>query len=138
MSEQASNVLVIRDCHPSVFGVLLTFLYSGTLSDGMLAQHNAQDVLIAADRFQIAPLREAVEAYLFKQLDASNAILMWQLAVGTNAVQLQAACMHFILINFGDIVKLTEIECTDVRQAIFDACFEKMESLIKDDASTTN
>lgn len=136
MSEQASNVLVIHDCQPSVFDVLLSFLYSGTLRDGMLTQHTAQDVLIAADRFQIVSLREATEAYLHKQLDASNAILMWQLAVGTNAVQLQTACMHFILINFGDIVKLTEIECTDVRHAIFNACFEKIETWIKDSVST--
>ena len=135
MSEQASNVLVIHDCQPSVFDVLLSFLYSGTLRDGMLTQHTAQDVLIAANRFQIASLRVATEAYLQKQLDASNAILMWQLAVGTNAVQLQTACMHFILINFGDIVKLTGIECQDARLAILDACFEKIESWIKDSVS---
>ena len=136
MKEQTSNVLVIHDCQPSVFDVLLTFLYSGTLRDGMLTQNTAQDVLIAADRFQIASLRVATEAYLQKQLDASNAILMWQLAVGTNAVQLQTACMHFILINFGDIVKLTGIECQDARLAIFDACFKKIESWIKDSVST--
>lgn len=136
MSEQASNVLVIHDCHPSVFDVLLSFLYSGTLRDGMLTQHTAQDVLIAADRFQIAPLRVATEAYLQKQLDASNAILMWQLAVGTNAVQLQTECMYFILINLGDIVKLTGVECTDGRLAIFDACFEKIETCINDSVST--
>ena len=136
MREQTSNVLVIHDCQPSVFDVLLTFLYSGTLRDGMLTQHTAQDVLIAANRFQIASLCVATEAYLQKQLDASNAILMWQLAVGTNAVQLQTACMHFILINFGDIVKLTRIECADVRYAIINACFEKIESWIKDSVST--
>ena len=128
MVEQTSNKLVIRNCKPSVFNVVITFLYSGKLVEGMLTQDNAQDVLFASDRFQITHLHKATEAYLKTQLHVSNAILMWQLAIATNAKHLEQACIHFILLNCSDLVQCKEFECKQSRSILVDAFFKKMDT----------
>ena len=126
MRERQSNELVIEECRPAVFRIVIRFLYGGEVRE-LLTQDTAQDVLMAAERFQVAQLKETVEAYLSRQLDASNARQMRELAQRANAARLERVCAHFELRNLsqfvgdGDVPAMTESECLAVVARLFDA-----------------
>jgi hypothetical protein len=107
VSEQHSNKLEIKECRLPVFRIVHRFLYGGLVAQ-LLSQDIAQEVLMAADRFQLPLLKGVVEAFLSRQLDASNALSMRALAKMANAVALEQVCTIFALRNLSKVVKAHE------------------------------
>lgn len=104
MLEQRTNEVRVKDCRLSIFRIILYFLYSGKTTDGMLTPDTAQDVLVAADRYQVLPLVATVETYLSQQLDVSNALLMWTWAGSKELFELKTASMNYMLCHLSSIV----------------------------------
>ena len=104
MLEQRTNKVRVKDCSLSTFRIIRYFLYSGKTTDGMLTPDTAQEVLVVADRYQVLPLVATVETYLSKQLDVSNALLMWTWAGSKELFELKTASMNYMLCHLSSIV----------------------------------
>ena len=102
MKEQTSSEPIeIKDCRAPVFKLILRFLYGGQVT---LSADNAQEVLMAADRFQIPQLKRLVESYLSGVVDPANALDIRALARHANSEPLEKACTRFALHNLGAVV----------------------------------
>jgi hypothetical protein len=101
MVEQTSNEIEIKECRLPVFEIVLRFLYGGQVE---LCIDTAQEVLMAAERFQIVELKRVAEAYFSRQLDSANALDMRTLAHHANSPALEQACTHYILQHLSSVV----------------------------------
>ena len=78
MQETKTRQVIIADIEPAVFKQLLHYIYSGRAPDLRLDQM-AQSLLLAADKYDIADLKEECLALLRSRITVDNAIntLMW-------------------------------------------------------------
>jgi BTB/POZ domain len=86
MTEAASRRIVLHDTPPDLFTVFLQFLYCGRLGGGpldsscCLSVGQLADLLLLADRYEVADLVTAVEAVLIRRLDEGSAHALLGLA----------------------------------------------------------
>eukprot|EP00028_Trichosphaerium_sp_Am-I-7-wt_P002978 CAMPEP_0168539732 /NCGR_PEP_ID=MMETSP0405-20121227/22015_1 /TAXON_ID=498012 /ORGANISM="Trichosphaerium sp, Strain Am-I-7 wt" /LENGTH=114 /DNA_ID=CAMNT_0008569375 /DNA_START=413 /DNA_END=757 /DNA_ORIENTATION=- len=78
---------------PEVFEVVLTFLYSNTLTQ---TDGNMLEVLIASDRYLLGELKLLTEDVLLRAVNADNARTLYDAAVDVSANRLIAKCKKML------------------------------------------
>lgn len=105
-AEASSRQAVISDIRPEVFEVVLKFLYSN--DNPYDIQEDAEDVLIAADRFGIKDLVRYCEWYLTEKITQENYIKRLQLADTYSCKQLMKSVVTFMKENYKLLAKSVE------------------------------
>ena len=97
MAEAQNRTIDIVDIKPEVFRQLLQFLYTGKANkepDGM-----AENLLAAADKYQVELLKEECAELLAKKLNVANAVRLLVRAHLHNSTSLLSATLLFIKRN---------------------------------------
>merc|ERR1719334_1459955 len=69
MKETITNEVQIDDIKPEVMAEMLLFIYAGKTSNGCMNVDMAKDLFIAADKYQIDPLKNCCENQLVRLLN---------------------------------------------------------------------
>lgn len=93
--------LTIKQLKTSILKEILRFLYTGCIKN---LQENAQDLLLAANKFLIIDLKKICEIELFKSLKVDNVIEILSLAESQNAVNLEKQAIDFIIKNKHEVL----------------------------------
>jgi hypothetical protein len=100
MVEAQNRRIVLHDVSPLVFDLFLRFVYGGLacMQVPMLSVDQLADLLLLADRYEMADLVGAVEAVLLPQLDEDNAGALLGLAdqLGTPVFRLRHAAFDYL------------------------------------------
>lgn len=94
--ESRSRIIEVSDIKPEVFQQLLQYLYTGTAKE--LAKM-AEDLLAAADKYQVDLLKEECAALLAKKLRLDNVIRVLVLAHLHSCPDLYQSSLNFIAKN---------------------------------------
>ena len=111
MQENSSNQVEIDDIYPNVVKVMLTYIYTGRVSN---ISEVAYDLFYAADKYQLDQLKTLCEEQLSKNLKVENAARIIQLAHMHNAPLLKRNTLQFIS-DHGAEVRATK-EWEEVKQ----------------------
>ena len=101
MQEKNTNQTEIKDMTPSVFRALLRFIYTGHCQVGNLAEQ----LLIAADKYDIQDLKEICAKELRKNLTANNAVDLLILSDLHQTNDLKEGAIRFINKNAPAVMK---------------------------------
>jgi len=96
MKESISGVINIQDIEPEVFKDLLDFIYTGSAPN---IEENAQDLLIAADKYDLELLKTCCEKEFTSTLAMDNLMEYLKLADWTHATALKKTILSFISKN---------------------------------------
>ncbi|CAG5101214.1 Similar to spopla: Speckle-type POZ protein-like A (Danio rerio) [Cotesia congregata] len=102
LDEKKSNQVFITDITADTFQKLLEFIYTDEVSD---LNAIAEDLLEAADKYQILSLKEMCEVSLCKSLEPENAIRRMDLADRHNAPYLLEYVTKCIIADPGKIIE---------------------------------
>ncbi|XP_044574733.1 speckle-type POZ protein B-like [Cotesia glomerata] len=105
MTEKKTNKIDIVDLSPTIFEKILEFVYTDEVTN--LDAH-AQDLLEAADKYQIDLLKDICQESICKTLTQENALKFLVLADFYNADHLLKFTINFILINMNNVMKSQE------------------------------
>jgi speckle-type POZ protein len=92
MQENKTNETEIEDVTPAAFKALLQFIYTGHCEVGMLAE----ELLVAANKYDIQDLKQMCDKELRKKLTVDNAVDLLFLSELHQANDLRDGAMHFI------------------------------------------
>ncbi|XP_039271988.2 kelch-like protein 10 [Styela clava] len=87
---------------PEMMSSLLNFAYTGQV---VITAHNVQELLPAADQFQIMFVKEKCCSFLKRQLSATNCVGIRKYAEWFFCAKLQKAATEYILNNFEEMSK---------------------------------
>ena len=104
MKEKEANEVEIEDMEPGVFRKMLQFIYTNDCDVG----EDAEELLIAADRYDVKDLKEICEEELKSNLTLDNALRLFLLSDAHNAAKLRRNAILFIKRNKRDVVKQPE------------------------------
>jgi BTB/POZ domain/MATH domain len=104
MKEKKVSEVEIEDMEPAVFQKMLRFIYT---NDCKFSEHT-EELLMAADRYDIKDLKELCEEELKSQLTLDNALRLFLLSDAHNAGILRRNAILFINRNKRDVVKQPE------------------------------
>ena len=92
--EALESRVEITDIEANVFEQMLNFIYTGAVPS--LNQQTAEELLVAADKYQLDELKLFCESYLCTQLSVASAPNLFLLAEGINAPKLQESALKLI------------------------------------------
>ena len=117
MQESKTGEVFIQDIEKdSIFCQLLHFVYSGRISDP-LTESTAQQLLAAADRYDIQDLKAECAKFLLVYVNETNASKMFELADAFHVKNLKEECEHILLWNIQTINVLNLIIWADLHSA---------------------
>ncbi|XP_057340499.1 speckle-type POZ protein B-like [Microplitis mediator] len=105
MKESSEREITISDIEPEIFKNILYSIYTDEVTE---LDENAEDLLEAADRFQLLSLKEMCEESLCKSVTVERAITILTLAKRHNAKQLVDFVAGFIVKNGDKVVATPE------------------------------
>jgi speckle-type POZ protein len=129
MKKKPRQHIDILDMEPSIFEVLLHFIYTDSLPVDSEASENErmQHLLVAADRYGLERLRVMCEAKLCQGIDVQTVATTLALAEQHHCVQLKNACLRFVVspdvlpaVMKTDGYKHLAVSCQFVVQEILD------------------
>jgi len=91
MQEASQARVQISDIQPSTLTALLKYLYTGDF-DG----DQSDGLLVAADKYDLQPLRQACESHLIRSLTKDNVVDLILLADRHNAAGLKTAALEYV------------------------------------------
>lgn len=94
--------VVIADVSPPVMREVIKYLYTGEVA---LDMDNAEEILVASVRYQIASLRQATESWLAKAVSLHNVRRVLALATTHGCAGLRDACLCYMLRNLPELMK---------------------------------
>ncbi|CAL5011200.1 unnamed protein product [Urochloa decumbens] len=103
LREQRDQRITIKDIQPDVFRALLHFIYTDSMLPSMddLDREEwkelIQQLLVAADRYDVQGLKSVCENALCERLDVETVAAMLALADQQNCNKLKSACIDFII-----------------------------------------
>lgn len=100
MKERNQNTVEIKDIKYKILQELFRYMYTGTVNN---IEKIVDELLIAADKYNVEGLKSLCEDIVCNELDENNAIFYLQLAVVNNSerIKLQAIkCISFCLEGF--------------------------------------
>lgn len=100
MKESVVNVVEIQGISESIFDIILSFIYTGNVVADL---EDIQDLIIAANMFQITSLKEACSSYLQKRIDCDNCIGLFEFADVYECPELKKLAKVFIMEKFVDV-----------------------------------
>lgn len=110
MKENKENEVTIPDINPKIFKKVLDFIYTDKVDD---INSSAEELLEAADKYQLQRLKEMCEHSLFKILNAANAIRIMILADLHNAAQLEEFAINYVATNLIEFKNTEEYEALE-------------------------
>jgi speckle-type POZ protein len=109
--EHESNFVKIEDIDSDVFKVFLRYLYSGQVHQ---LDEMVSDLLAAADKYDVQPLREICIQHMAKNISADNAVDMLALAHRHSIDSIKSVASEYLRKNFVDVTR------TDSWTSLFD------------------
>ena len=106
MVESRSEKINLIDIKPSVMEVILKFIYSGR---DVASADNVEDLIQAASRFQIAPLKDHCEDVLLSEVSDENCVGLWVTGKTLQCERLRNAAWDVITTRFDDVRKSQEL-----------------------------
>ena len=107
MEESVSNEIKIKDMDSEIFQELLSYMYAGKVKD---LEEQAQEILIAANRYEIDGLKFICERMLYTKLTLENVINFMTFADKYNAIFLKDYCFAFIIKEYKNIIELDDFK----------------------------
>ncbi|CAG5073111.1 Similar to spop: Speckle-type POZ protein (Xenopus tropicalis) [Cotesia congregata] len=105
MMEKKTNKIDIIDLSPTTFEKVLEYIYTDEVTD---LDHHAEDLLGAADKYQIQSLKDVCQESICKTLTQENAFKILVLADLHNADQLLKFTTNFISVNMNNFIESQE------------------------------
>ena len=125
MQENSSNQVEIDDIYPNVVKVMLTYIYTGRVSN---INEVAYGLFYAADKYQLDQLKTLCEEQLSKNLKVENAAHIIQLAHMHNAPLLKRNTLQFISDHGAEVRATKEWEevkqCADILDELLQMAYE--------------
>lgn len=94
--------IVLENLDPNIMEVIVNYLYSADID---INDNSVQDILAAANRFQIPSVFTVCVNYLQKKLSTSNCLAIYRLALMMNCARLAIAARDYIADRFETICK---------------------------------
>lgn len=94
--------VVLENLDPNIMEVIVNYLYSADID---INDSSVQDILAAANRFQIPSVFTVCVNYLQKKLSTSNCLAIYRLALMMNCARLAIAARDYIADRFETICK---------------------------------
>ena len=107
MEERKTGKVIITDIDNDVVKEMLRFIYTGR---SLSLDKMAEELLIAADKYQLETLKGECQKVLCKSLSIENAPKILMLAEVLHADQLKADTIDFITSNVSDIMDTDEFK----------------------------
>ncbi|KAJ8676301.1 hypothetical protein QAD02_012088 [Eretmocerus hayati] len=107
MREKKDNVVEIDDIEPGVFEELLRFMYTGRVRD---LESMAEQLLVAADKYELDSLQDLCGNVMCKSLSVDNAIKYLKFANMHNARDLRQRVIKYIVANASRMVQQPDYE----------------------------
>jgi BTB/POZ domain len=101
IQENKTKTIKIHDVQPDVFNQLLQFIYTGQCE----VPHSAENLFIAAEKYEIQELKEICEKDLQKKLVLDNAVHLLDFSDTYQAKNLKESVLVFIKKNAVELVK---------------------------------
>ena len=101
IQENKTKTIKIHDVQPGVFNELLQFIYTGQCE----VAHFAEQLMIAANKYEIQELKEMCEKALQKKLVLDNAVHLLDFSETYQATKLKESALVFIKKNSVQLVK---------------------------------
>ena len=109
MTESSSRSVIVEDVDPKVFQQLLRFLYSGD-APNIHDDDVTEPLFIAADKYQVEPLKNWCSSLMSKKLGMKNAVHYLVLAHLHSDEKLQTNCLNFIVEEKADFYERQDFE----------------------------
>ncbi|XP_057339877.1 speckle-type POZ protein-like [Microplitis mediator] len=123
MKENREKTVTIKDMNSEVFKSMLEFIYTDEVSD---LDDVAEQLLEAADKYQIPTLKEICAESLCKSVTIDNASRLLALAHLHNAKEMLEYISKFIVINAIHVVKTEEYKTmTELHPSLGSILFAK-------------
>jgi len=90
MQEASEARVQVTDIHTHTLAALIEYLYTGDFD-----RDQSEDLLVAADIYDLQPLRQACESHLIKGLTKENVVDLIRLADGHNFPGLKTAALEY-------------------------------------------
>ena len=100
LSESCKDEVEIFGISESIFDIILSYMYTGNV---VVDLEDIQDLLVAANMFQIVLLKDACCNHLQNRIDFSNCLGLFEFAEAYNCSELKRQSFLFILENFVDV-----------------------------------
>jgi speckle-type POZ protein len=116
MQESITGEVFIQDIERDIFYQLLHFIYSGRISDP-LTESTAQQLLTAADKYDIQDLKKECASFLLPYVNETNAQKMFGLADAFHVKNLKEECERILLLDMQTTNVLNLIIWADLHSA---------------------
>lgn len=94
--------IVLENLDPNIMEVIVNYLYSADID---INENSVQDILAAANRFQIPSVFTVCVNYLQKKLSTSNCLAIYRLALMMNCARLAIAARDYVADRFETVCK---------------------------------
>lgn len=94
--------VVLENLDPNIMEVIVNYMYSAEID---INDNNVQDILAAANRFQIPSVFTVCVNYLQKKLSVKNCLAIYRLGLMLNSARLAMAARDYIADRFETIAK---------------------------------
>ncbi|XP_060530091.1 actin-binding protein IPP [Cylas formicarius] len=106
LCEKNKKCVELHGINPHIFDVLLNFMYSGEVK---VNKNIVEDLVIAADMFEIIEIVTECTYFLIDQLHETNVIGIYLFARDHNILELKVSAIRFIEEHFPEVCKEEEI-----------------------------
>nr|XP_057937268.1 kelch-like protein 10 isoform X2 [Doryrhamphus excisus] len=99
-------IYVIHGLTPHLMQLFIDFAYTGSVS---VTEDNVQDLLVAADKFNVIGIVQTCSTFLTEQLCPENCIGIWQFTKNCHTPELQLKAYQYILYHFEEVATADEL-----------------------------
>ena len=111
LKEHEDNYVNIEDIECDIFKVFLRFIYSGQVDK---LDEIVSDLLAAADKYDVQPLKEICVHHMAKNISVDNAVDILALAHRFSIDSIKSVASDYLKKNFNDVTR------TDSWTSLFD------------------
>nr|XP_057937278.1 kelch-like protein 10 isoform X3 [Doryrhamphus excisus] len=105
-STPGQMIYVIHGLTPHLMQLFIDFAYTGSVS---VTEDNVQDLLVAADKFNVIGIVQTCSTFLTEQLCPENCIGIWQFTKNCHTPELQLKAYQYILYHFEEVATADEL-----------------------------
>ncbi|XP_057321798.1 speckle-type POZ protein-like [Microplitis mediator] len=134
MIEKKDNRLTIIDIDPEIFEKVLEYIYTDKVVD---LDDDANDLLEAADKYQLETLKQMCQNSLSKSLTAENSIYLMTLAERHNAKELLEYVSEFMVVNAEEIIETKNFKEWEKSKSSLDLMLFKKFTMLNLDKNKT-
>ncbi|XP_066302926.1 kelch repeat and BTB domain-containing protein 8-like [Branchiostoma lanceolatum] len=113
MAESRQKTVVLQGLDAGVFGIILSYIYSGTLH---VSLDKVQPLYQAADLLQLDYVRDTCSSYMAKNVERSTCVDLYKFADVFSLEIVRAACLPHIARNFTEVASSVEFCSLSVNQ----------------------